>query len=179
MNIKGIIAGITKDWQSQKFQITLQMDEGNIQEINSLIGKALSIELKLFRNKRSKDANALLWECLGRLANHTGADKWDLYLGALKDYGQYTHTWVRPDAIEAMKKQWREIQIIGNPTQINGELMVPMLCYFGSHTYNTQEFSKLLDGVIAEMKDAGIEAPTSQDMQRSLDLWEKAHEKTQ
>ena len=48
-----------------------------------------------------------------------------------------------------------------------------MLCYFGSSTYNTKEFSVLLEGVISEMKEARLETPTSEDMRRSLEQWER------
>jgi hypothetical protein len=38
------------------------------------------------REKRSKDANALLWACLGELAGALRSDKWTVYLQMLKRY---------------------------------------------------------------------------------------------
>ena len=57
---------------------------------------------------------------------------------------------------------------------VNGQKGVQMLCYFGSSNYNTKEFSVLLDGVVSEMKEMGIEAPASKEMRRALELWEKS-----
>ena len=132
----------------------------------------LNLEIKQHRNHRSKDANALLWECIGRLAMALRADKWDIYLLMLKRYGQYTYIVVPPNAAEMVARQGRECEVIGD-ININGRDGVQMLCYYGSSTYDTKQFSILLDGVISEMKEIGLTAPTSEDMRRSIEEWEK------
>ena len=134
--------------------------------------KDLNLEIKQHRNHRSKDANALLWECIGRLAMALRADKWDIYLLMLKRYGQYTYIVVPPNAVDMVARQWRECEVIGD-ININGRDGVQMLCYYGSSTYDTKQFSVLLDGVISEMKEIGLTAPTSEDMRRSIEEWEK------
>lgn len=136
--------------------------------------KDLNLEIKQHRNHRSKDANALLWECIGRLAMALRADKWDIYLLMLKRYGQYTYIVVPPNAVDMVARQWRECEVIGD-ININGRDGVQMLCYYGSSTYDTKQFSVLLDGVINEMKEIGLTAPTSEDMRRSIEEWEKMH----
>jgi hypothetical protein len=60
---------------------------------------------------------------------------------------------------------------------VNGQKAVQMLCYFGSSTYDTKEFSTLLDGVISEMQEMGLEVPVTADMERALEMWEKQNEK--
>ena len=47
--------------------------------------------------------------------------------------------------------------------------MVELLCFFGSSTYSSSEFSKLLEGVINDMKDLGLMPPPSSDMRRALE----------
>ena len=123
------------------------------------------------REKRSRDANALLWACLGELAGALRSDKWTVYLQMLKRYGQYTYICVKPKAVEAIKKQWRECEEIGHIT-IDGQDSVQMLCYFGSSTYNSKEFSILLDGVISEMKEMGIETPADRELKRAIEQME-------
>ena len=71
-----------------------------------------------------------------------------------------------------MQAQWRETEIVGEIT-VNGKPAVQMLVYFGSSTYNSQEFGKLLDGTISELQEMGLQNPYSTaDMQRALELWE-------
>lgn len=173
MNLTGRIENVQRDWQSNKLNISFQVNEQPTEEINELLEcEKLSIEVKKFRQKRSLDANALLWHCLGLLAIALRADKWDIYLQMLKRYGKYTYICVKPNVVNAVKAQWRESEVIGE-VNINGQTATQMLCYFGSSTYDTQEFSVLLDGVISEMAEMGLETPTSQEMRRALEQWEK------
>ena len=127
------------------------------------------------KEKRSLNANGLLWMCLGEMANALRADKWDVYLQMLKRYGTYTHICVHPKAVEAVKKQWREVDEVGRGT-VNGVESVQLLCYFGSSTMNSKEFSVLLDGVISEMKEMGLPTP-DRDLERVLKQLEETNEK--
>lgn len=129
------------------------------------------------REKRSKDANALLWACLGELAGALRSDKWAVYLQMLKRYGTFTYICVKPKAVEAVKKQWRECEEIGT-INIDGEEAVQMLCYFGSSTMNSKEFSILLDGVISEMKEMGLDVP-DKDLERVIKQLEERDETKQ
>ena len=173
MDVTGKIHSIQRDWKSGKIQVTLEINEEPTDEIDDLSAvEKLAITIKKWFKKRSKDANALMWACLGELAMALNTDKWSLYLLMLKRYGQYTYIYVRPNAVESVKNQWRECEEVGK-VDINGDEAVQMLCYFGSSTYNTKEFSVLLDGIISEMKEVGIPTPTSQEMKRALDEWEK------
>ncbi len=177
MEWSGKLVNISKDWQSGQFQITFTVNEPSaINEANSIQScEKLSIKAVKHREKRSLDANALLWVCLGKIAESLRSDKWDVYLSMLKRYGKYTYICVKPNVVDAVKAQWRECEVIGN-VNINGQEAVQMLCYFGSSTYDSKEFSVLLDGVISEMKEMGLEAPTSEDMKRALEQWEKQNQ---
>ena len=127
------------------------------------------------KEKRSRDANALLWACLGEIAGAIRSDKWSVYLQMLKRYGRYTYICVKPYVVEAVKKQWRECEEIGT-IDIDGQEAVQMLCYFGSSTYNSKEFSVLLDGVISEMKELGLDTPADRELKRAIQQLEKRDE---
>ena len=174
MDFTGKIQNVVKDWQTGQFHITFTVNEPSaINEIDSIKScEKLNIRATKYRQKRSLDANGLLWLCLGRIADALRSDKWDVYLMMLKRYGKYTYICVKPNVVEAVKAQWRECEVIGE-VNINGQNAVQMLCYFGSSTYDTKEFSVLLDGVISEMKEMGLETPASEDMRRALEQWEK------
>ncbi len=174
MEFTGILDSISIDWKTGQRQVTFTVNEPSaINQLEELEGiDKLSIKAVKYRQKRSLDANATLWLCLGRIANALRADKWDIYLQMLKRYGKYTYICVKPNVVEAVQKQWRECEVIGE-VEIGGKKAVQMLCYFGSSTMNTQEFSILLDGVISEMKEMGLETPTTEDMRRSLEQWER------
>lgn len=177
MEFTGKIQNVSKDWQTGQFQITFTVNEAAaINEVNNIQScEKLSIKAVKHRERRSLDANALLWVCLGRIAEALRTDKWEVYLHMLKRYGKFTYICVKPAVVEAVKQQWRECEEIGK-VNINGQEAVQMLCYFGSSTYNTKEFSVLLDGVFSEMHEMNIETPTSEDMERALQQWEKRNQ---
>ncbi|WP_185752662.1 hypothetical protein [Butyrivibrio sp. AE2032] len=47
----------------------------------------------------------------------------------------------------------------------------------GSHTYNTVEMARLIDGVIGEAKELDIETITVTERDKMLEQWGKAYEK--
>ena len=159
------------DYSSKKWLITLELDSPPV-EYDKTKDKPLNITIKQYRTGRSKDANALMWACIGEIAQEIRADKWEIYLQMLKKYGQYTYVCVIPEAVEMIRKQWRECEELGK-VNINGRESVQLLCYYGSSTYDTRQFSILLDGIIYDMKELGIPTPTSEEMRRSIDEWEK------
>ena len=173
MECTGRLHSVNRDWKTGKIIIGFELNEEPTEAINDIAScEKLSITAKKYRQKRSLDANALLWLCLGRIAEALRTDKWEVYLQMLKRYGKFTYICVKPNVVDAVKAQWRECEVIGN-VNINGQEAVQMLCYFGSSTYDTKEMSVLIDGVISEMKEMGLQLPTSEDMRRALELWEK------
>ena len=168
MNLTGRIESISRNYTNDNLLLTLEINEEPTEELEKIKDiEKLSIDIKKYRKKRSLDANALLWVCLGKIANELRADKWDIYLQMLKRYGKYTYICVKPSVVEAIKTQWRECEEIGE-VDINGQKSVQMLCYFGSSHLDTKEFSVLLDGVISEMKEMGIETPEDEELERAL-----------
>jgi len=127
-------------------------------------------DLKEHKEKRSLDANGLLWACLQEIASALRTDKWSVYLQMLKRYGKFDYVIVREKAVEAMKKQWRELEEVGE-IDIHGEKAVQLLCYYGSSTYDKREFSILLDGVISEMRDIGLIPPPDRQTRELLESW--------
>lgn len=134
----------------------------------------LSISAKPYRKKRSLDANAFLWACIGDIskAMNPPVDKWTIYLMLLKRYGKYTYIVLRPDAVDRMRAMWRETEIVGD-ISVNGEAGVQLLCYYGSSTYDSKEMSVLLDGTVSEMKEMGLTPPPTEEMIRCIRMMEK------
>ena len=176
MECTGILKSITKDWMSNKYLMTFEINEDisheSIEEIR--VCEKLALVFKKWRKKRSLDANAMLWACLSDIAKSMTppVDKWEVYLQMLKRYGKYTYICVKPNMVDAMKLQWRECEVVGD-IKINGEDAVQMLCYFGSSTLDSKEFSVLLEGVVSEMKEMRLPTPPSKEMRRVLEEMEK------
>lgn len=168
MELRGKLLDIVRDIKTGAYRLTLETTE--IPPGADNLPEDLRIKLTRWTNKRSLNANALLWLCIEVIASAIRADKWEVYLQLLRKYGKFTYICVKPGAVEAVKKQWRECEELGH-ININGSDAVQMLCYFGSSTYDTSEFSVLLDGTISEMKEIGVELPPDRMVQEALKSW--------
>ena len=175
MEFTGTIRGIDKNYITGEINITFSVNEKNtvLPEYEKLKDcKKLRVRVVQYREKRSLDANAYLWVLLQKMTEVLKSDKWSLYLQMLKQYGQFTYIVVKPNAVESVKKQWRECEEVGE-VDVNGTKAVQMLCYYGSSTYDAKEFSILLDGVISEAKDLGIETLPSEELERMMEQYGK------
>lgn len=124
------------------------------------------------REKRSNNANGLFWKCCEMIAQKIGTDKWSVYLDLIKRHGKHEYILVKPKALESMKKQWRECEELGE-VNVNGKKAIQLLCYYGSSTYNSKQFSVLLDDAIDEMKRQGLRPPTEEHVNELIEDWAK------
>lgn len=178
MQARGTIKSINRDYTTGRYSVTFELTEGDIAEIDALNGADLSLEMKRYRNPRSHSANALLWHCIGEIAAHQLGEHrmspWEIYLSLLRKYGRFTMIAVRADAVDSFQRYYRECEEVGRRTDEDGNEWVHMLCYFGSSQYDSREFSVLLDGTIDDMRQAGLETPTSEEMRRTIEALERS-----
>jgi hypothetical protein len=145
--------------------------QGNPKDMEKYYEKDLDLEVKQHREKRSLDANAMLWACLGEMAQALSTDNWSVYLYELKRYGKYVPLLVDENAADDLKRVYRATEEVGRRI-VDGKMMVDLLCFIGSSEYNTKEFSVLLDGVVQDMKEIHLAPPPSGDVKRALERWE-------
>lgn len=178
MDTTGILISMFRLVKTKKFIVSFIIDTepADLEELSTL--PMLDIKVERHKKRRSLDANGMLWACLSDIAKAMTppADKWDVYLMMLKRYGKFTYICVKPSVVDAVKAQWRECEVVGE-IDINGQKAVQMLCYFGSSTMDTKEFSVLLDGVVSEMQEMGLTPPPSKSMRRALEQWEMQRSK--
>ena len=117
----------------------------------------LQISLEKWREKRSIDQNSYLWSLIDQIASVNRTDRWSVYLKMLRDYGKVSYVVVDPRALDYLKATIRETEVLGEIEMNDGRKGIQVACYHGSSTLNTQEFARLLDGVVQEAKDLGIE----------------------
>ena len=179
MELRGTIKGLASTFPKRKILIELETD-GRLEDIEKLQGKDLDITFKVHREKRSLDANAFLWSCLGKMGGVLNVPAWDMYLYSLERYGKYTYIQILESAYEDLKRMWRETKVVGdfmsvNPITGEKEKFLEVLCFFGS----SKEFSRLLEGVISDMEQMGLERPTDEHLKAIIEEVEKRYEKAE
>lgn len=127
----------------------------------------LSLEIKRYRRKRSLDANAYYWVLVTKLSGVVGMSNSEVHNMMLRGYGQpeiYEGKGVYltiPDTDEARKKadNATDYHVLPTSQVRTGDDGIVYRTYKllrGSHTYNTAEMSRLIEGIISECKHAGI-----------------------
>ena len=172
MEFTGKLQSVSRDWQTGQWNITFTMNEASaINEVNNIQScEKLSIKAVKHRNKRSLDANAYCWVILQKIAEVLHQDKWNVYLEMLGKYGVFTHIIVKPNVVDKVKEEWRTVKELGE-VSVNGMTGIQLQCYFGSSTYNTKEMSVLIDGIVYEAKELGIETLPPDELERMKVEW--------
>lgn len=172
MNIKNADMRIKLDGDVELL-LTVNADKNHIGElIRKANEKPYTVEIEPLKKKRSLDANSALWQMLTKMAEVLHTTKDELYLEMLDRYGVSTFIVVKPNAVDKVKQEWKTVREIGEVT-INGKTGIQLQCFFGSSTYDSKEFSVLLDGVIQEAKEIDVPFISSEEKARMLEEWGK------
>lgn len=171
MKTQGRLTGIQVPFRSEKAVISFEVtaDPADVERYKD---KELDITIVRHSKKRGLAANAMLWACLGEIAAAARTDNWSAYLYMLERYGKYSTILIKAEALPDLRRVWRETRVVGE----REDGMVEVLCFYGSSTYTTAEFSRLLDGVVSDMKELGLTPPPSREMQAALEELERQEE---
>ena len=158
--------------ESEIILTTKDYIKNEIEELKNIIlnGKELTVEIKQYRHKRSIDSNAYMWLLLNEMASICKTTKDELYIEVLSRYGVFTHIVVKPSIVDRVKAEWRTVREVGE-IKIGNKTGVQLQCYFGSSTYNTKEMSTLIDGVVQEAKELGIETISGTEIKSMMKAW--------
>lgn len=139
-------------------------------------GKPMKVEIKESRGNRSLDANAYCWVLCDKIAATKGLllKKTDVYKQAIRDYGVTTILPVESERLGIILRAW-DAQGLGNTHDVIGKSKIEgytnVRLYVGSSKYDTKEMSILLDGLVADAQDLGIETMTPNQLEELKQLW--------
>ena len=188
MECKGRLITVQKDWRTGKFQVAFEIDDDVSGQVDNINEKELKITTKIWREKRSLDSNAYYWVLLSRLAEYMKISKPCAHNMMLRRYGQNLlidgiKAYIRiPDTEKAEKMALEASTYHIRPTSqtVSGSDGVTYRTYVmlkGSSDYDTREMSELIDGLVSECKECGIETATPEELQRMLDLYDQNRRK--
>jgi hypothetical protein len=117
----------------------------------------LTIKIEKHREKRSKDANALYWKMINEISNELiDMSKDELHFSMLKKYGQRMLVPIIKG--ENPRGYFTYFEYYDSKI-INGKEADYYLVYKNSSEMNSKEFWLLLQGVLGEARELGIETP--------------------
>lgn len=187
MDCTGKITQILQDIENKGILVTLSLADVSVQELQTLKGlEKLSVSIKKFRKKRSLDANAYYWELITKLAEAIKVSKPRAHNLMLRKYGQtevidgQLMRMPIPDTEESeIKALEAETYHIKPTAQVkegkDGILYRTYVMLRGSSDYDTREMSELIDGLITDCKELGIETLPPAELERMMKAYEKKH----
>lgn len=169
--MKGRIQSVSVGMEDGQCYFSASVPRHNAQELASLKGQDVDIECKKHRDKRSLSANALMWAVCEELAQALKISKIEVYRNAIKDVGVYQPLPIRDDAVDAFCANW-ETGGIGWFAEKTDKSKTPgytlVFAFFGSSTYDTKEFSRLVDWLIDEAEQIGIVLKAGPELEQRL-----------
>ena len=176
MRLTGKIVGGSIDFKTNKPTVTFEVNELNDFKLmmDELNDKALSIEVKQYKAKRSLDANAYFFVLADKLAAKLGTSKEEVYRNAVRDIGGVSEiVCVKNEAVERLREGWSKNGIAWQtetfPSKIDG--CTNVILYYGSSTYTTDQMSRLIENIVQDCKAVGIETRTPNEIANLLSMW--------
>lgn len=178
MVITGKIVGANIDFRTGKPNISFEVNERNDfkQMVDDLKEcEKLSIEVKPYRKKRSLDANAYFFVLADKLAEKLRITKEDVYRNAIKEIGGVSETvCVKNEAVDRLCNGWSKNglgwQTETFPSKIEG--CTNVVLYYGSSTYDKEQMSRLIENIVQDCHEVGIETRTPDELANLLSMWE-------
>lgn len=134
------------------------------------------LELKRYRAKRSNDANSYMWVLCDELAKKIGHNttKEEIYRKAIREVGVFEVLPLKKEAVSRFIQTWQN-NGVGWVCENMGKSKIAgyinIVAYYGSSTYNTAEMSRLINYIVEEAKDMGIETLPPKELEALKNSW--------
>lgn len=167
--MKARITELDINYQNGNGKVTLELDKRYLQRLETFKDKELELNVKEYKEDRSKQANSYMWVILQEMADLLNTTKEDLYKKYIKDKGLFRIIKVNNSAVNTMSKIWNDRGLgwftdIANQNEDNTELIL----YYGTSSYDTKQMSLFIDYIVQDAKELGIDTTTLEEQQRLL-----------
>lgn len=161
---------------NRKQRITVEVDADFREKFDQLKDTDIAIEIKKYREKRSKDANAYFHVLVNKIAEAQGLGNDEVKKSLVIEYGAlakddegYTVGFKLPASvkIESIYPYAKVFDV----REENSRTFNCYLVYKHTHEMDSKEMSRLIDGAIYVAKDLGIETDTPEQLARYKEEW--------
>ncbi len=177
METRARVTQITTAFPSRKTLLTLEIDASPA-EAEKLQGTDLTAVLKPYRKRRSMNANAYYWVLCGKLAEVQRLSRTEMHNRLLAEYGSENlidgvPEWsVKAPSFDWTRSEGAHYRPAGYSVHTKDGQELPIFWVIrGSHTYDSAEMARLIDGTVYEAKEAGIETLTPDELAQMKAAW--------
>lgn len=156
-------------------KVVLMLDTDlSAEYLDELKDKDLKVQMSVWRQDRSLNANNYCWKLLDEIAQRTHSTKEEVYQEIISKVGVFEILPIRNEAVDNFVEKW-ESRGLGWVCNIMRDSKIPnytnVIAYYGSSVYNTKEMSRLIDEVVQEAQALGVQVKTPQELAELKNLW--------
>ena len=169
--------GVARDFATNKWNLVFEID-GSLPAVDNLSGRDLRITAKLWKEKRSLNANAYFHVLVGKIAEAIGASATEVKNQIIADFGQLeidedgTPSQIMIlDSVQWESVEWLHLKPTTNVLTIDGKTYRVYHIMRGTHTYDTSEMSRVIDETVRLAQDVGVETLTPSELEAMKQAW--------
>ena len=156
-------------------KVVLMLDTDlSAEYLDELKDKELKVQVSVWRQDRSLNANNYCWKLLDEIAQRMHSTKEEVYQEIISKVGVFEILPIRNEAVDNFVEKWQS-RGLGWVCNIMRDSKIPnytnVIAYYGSSVYNTKEMSRLIDEVVQEAQGLGIQTKTPQELAELKNLW--------
>lgn len=150
-------------------------------EIIRSLGKPGVYDIAPHKELRSTKANNYMWALAEDIAKAVRITKEEVYREAVKRVGPYKDFPPLPeDDAKTLSKGWEMIGTGWTTERVDydmtGELVI-IRCYYGSSVYNTKQMARLIDDLVEDAHNLGLETYDDGRIQSLLEEYENEYQR--
>lgn len=157
--------------------LTLELTEPIENLVDAMGASEVDFTMKKYRQKRSLSANAYAWVLIGKIAEKTNIPVDDVYREYIRNLGgNYETVCCRTDSADAFQRAWEQNGLgwitDSFPSKVKG--CTNIRCFYGSSTYDTDTMRRLIDHIVQDCGNIGIDTATPDEIANMMSLWQNS-----
>ena len=179
MELTGEIKDLSKDYRTDKPILQLVLNERDcLLSLEQLKDIKLSVQVKKWRKKRSINANNYFWKLLSEYSEEKNVDTIEEYKERVKRLGIFRRFRIEDKDKKTFEIMWQDKGIAWfcetADTEYIGDIEFKIInAYYGSSSFNSKQMSRLINDLVEDCKEAGIETKPQAEIDSLLKEWDK------
>jgi hypothetical protein len=170
IEFKGKIEGFLRE----RGTVLIGVPETYLPALEELFNADVDVKISKHREKRSLDANSYFWVLLDQLAEKIGESKAEIYKSYIRNIGGVSDTiCLKEKAVEDFCKGWQKNGLGWQTEVVDSKLKgcKNVIVYYGSSTFDSAQFSRLLDMLIQDCNAVGVPTATEKEINQMIERW--------
>lgn len=149
--------------------------ENLLEEFSQKKDKVWEAVIAVKKKKRSLDANAYCFVLCDKIAEKLNTTKELIYQKAIREVGVFDTLLIQNKAVDSFLNMWNRkglgdyAEPLHESKKVEGCTVV--IAYHGSSKYNTKQMARLIDYIVTEAQELGIDTMTPKELDHLKSLW--------